>query len=476
MVKRTKIVATISDRRCEVDFLERLYKEGVNVVRLNTAHQSPAESVKLIENVRKVSDKIAILVDTKGPEIRTTSMAGDAGFEVATGDTVIVKGDPTGLSSRSCLCLSYANIAKDIKAGTLLLIDDGDIALEVKQVKNDELVCEVKNHGTIKGHKSVNIPSVSINLPSLSEKDIDFVHFAVDMKIDFIAHSFVRRKEDLMAIQAILDERKSPIKLIAKIENREGVDNIDEILDYAYGIMVARGDLGIEIPAEQIPVVQRQLIRKCILSKKPVIIATQMLHTMIENPRPTRAEVSDVANAIYQRTDAVMLSGETAYGEYPEEAVKVMTSIANEIESHQEPDVEINFIRVNNEITAILAKSAVRATIQLPIKAVIVDTLSGRTGRYISGFRGLVPVYAMCYKEYVMRQLALSYGVEAMYLEPRFTHKHEFVHEAMQMLLDQHKLELNDMVVVIGGSFGPSNGATFMEISKVSNMLHLGKV
>jgi len=476
MVKRTKIVATISDRRCEVDFLTRLYQEGVNVVRLNTAHQSPAESVKLIENVRKVSDKIAILVDTKGPEIRTTAMDDSAGFAVITGDKVVVKGGADEVSSRSCLYLSYAGIAKDVKVGTSLLIDDGDIALDIIQIKGDELLCEVKNDGTIKGHKSVNIPSVSIQLPSLSEKDIDFIHFAVDMKIDFIAHSFVRRKEDLMAIQTILDERKSPIKLIAKIENREGVDNIDEILDYAYGIMVARGDLGIEIPAEQIPVVQRQLIRKCVLSKKPVIIATQMLHSMIENPRPTRAEVSDVANAIYQRTDAIMLSGETAYGEYPEEAVKVMTRIADEIEAHLEPDAEINFIRVNNEITAILAKSAVRATMQLPIKAVVVDTLSGRTGRYISAFRGLVPVYAMCYKEYVMRQLALSFGVEAMYLEPRFTNKHEFVHEAMRMLLEQKRLSLNDTVLVIGGSFGPSNGATFMEISKVSNMLHLGKV
>ena len=181
MVKRTKIVATISDRRCEVDFLTRLYQEGVNVVRLNTAHQSPAESVKLIENVRKVSDKIAILVDTKGPEIRTTAMDDSAGFAVITGDKVVVKGGSDEVSSRSCLYLSYAGIAKDVKVGTSLLIDDGDIALDIIQIKGDELLCEVKNDGTIKGHKSVNIPSVSIQLPSLSEKDIDFIHFAVDM-------------------------------------------------------------------------------------------------------------------------------------------------------------------------------------------------------------------------------------------------------------------------------------------------------
>ena len=475
MVKRTKIVATISDRRCDVDFLQRLYNEGMNVVRLNTAHQSPSDSIKLIENVRKVSNKIAILVDTKGPEIRTTPMASGSGFDVVAGDNVVVKGNPEGISSRECLYLSYSNIAADVHVGASLLIDDGDIGMEVISKTEDSLVCEVKNHGTIKGRKSVNIPGAAISLPSLSDKDIDFIHFAIDQKIDFIAHSFVRRKEDLMGIQQILDERKSPIRLIAKIENQEGVDNIEEILDHAYGIMVARGDLGIEIPAEKIPVIQRRLTRKCTESKKPVIIATQMLHTMITNPRPTRAEVSDIANAIYQRTDAIMLSGETAYGEYPEEAVTVMTTVADEIESQLQPDAEITFKRINNLVTAVLAKSAVKATCLLPIKAVVVDTLSGRTARYMAAYRGLIPVYAMCYKEHVMRHLALSYGVQAFYMEPRFT-KDEFVREAMKTLLEQKKVEVDDLVLVVGGSFGHSNGATFMEISKVSSMLHFGEV
>lgn len=475
MVKRTKIVATISDRRCDVEFLQRLYDAGMNVVRLNTAHQSPSDSIKLIENVRKVSNKIAILVDTKGPEIRTTPMASGTGFDVVAGDKVYVAGNPAGLSSRDCLYLSYPGIVPDVPVGSTILIDDGDIAMEVMSKNSDSLVCEVKNHGTIKGRKSVNIPGVSIQLPSLSDKDIDFVHFAIEQKIDFIAHSFVRKKEDLMGIQKILDERKSPIRLIAKIENQEGVDNIEEILDHAYGIMVARGDLGIEIPAEKIPVIQRRLIRKCTESKKPVIIATQMLHTMITNPRPTRAEVSDIANAIYQRTDAIMLSGETAYGEYPEESVHVMATVAKEIESQLQPDAVINFNRIKNEVTAVLAKSAVKATSQLPIKAVVVDTLSGRTGRYLAAYRGLIPVYAMCYKEHVMRHLALSYGVQSFYMEPRLT-KDEFVREAMRTLLENNKVQPDDLVLVVGGSFGHSNGATFMEISKVSSMLHFGQL
>ncbi len=475
MVKRTKIVATISDRRCDVEFLQRLFDAGMNVVRLNTAHQSPSDSIKLIENVRKVSNKIAILVDTKGPEIRTTAMMSGDGFDVVAGDKLYVAGNPAGLSSRDCLYLSYPGIVPDVHVGASILIDDGDIAMEVMSKNSDSLVCEVKNHGTIKGRKSVNIPGVCIQLPSLSEKDIEFVHFAIAQKIDFIAHSFVRKKEDLLGIQSILDDSKSPIRLIAKIENQEGVDNIEEILDYAYGVMVARGDLGIEIPAEKIPVIQRRLIRKCIESKKPVIIATQMLHTMITNPRPTRAEVSDIANAMYQYTDAIMLSGETAYGEYPEESVQVMATVATEVESQLQPDIVTNFSRIKNQVTAVLAQSAVKATSQLPIKAVVVDTLSGRTGRYLAAYRGLIPVYAMCYKEHVMRHLALSYGVQPFFMEARLT-KDEFVREAMRTLLENDKVEPDDLVLVIGGSFGHSNGATFMEISKVSSMLHFGQV
>lgn len=468
MLKRTKIVATISDKRCDVGFLQRLYDAGMNVVRLNTAHQNLDQAKMVIENVRKVSDKIALLVDTKGPEIRTSSFGEE--IMVSKGDLLKLKGDLNGESKGDTLFVSYANIVAEVPVGSYVLIDDGDIELIVTDKTNDYLTCTVDNAGIIKLRKSINIPNVHINLPSLTERDIEFVLFAIENKLDFIAHSFVRKKEDVIEIKKILEEHKSTIKVIAKIENQQGVDNIDEILDHTYGIMVARGDLGIEIPAEKIPTIQRRIVKKCIESKKPVIIATQMLHTMIEHPRPTRAEISDIANAIYQRVDAIMLSGETAYGEYPVEAVNIMSRVAQEVEVTLEPDPKQKLVRINNEITATLARSAVRACANLPIKAIIVDTISGRTGRYLAAFRGKIPVYAMCYKSQVMRHLALSYGVSAEYMEPRTT-RDNFLTDAISMMEERGKLNPDDLVLVIGGSFGPWDGASFMEISQVKNLV-----
>ncbi len=460
-------MATISDQRCEVSFIKSLYDAGMNVARLNTAHMNPSGAKILIDNIRKVSDHIAILVDTKGPEIRTSSKGAEV--KVQQGMTVKISGDPNGESGGDNIFVSYPNIHKEVPAGNAVLIDDGEIELRVRSVSHDALVCEVENGGVIKLRKSVNLPGVHINLPSLTQKDKDFVQFAVENRVDFIAHSFVRNKHDVLEIKEILQQQKSPIKVIAKIENQQGVDNIDEILDHAYGIMVARGDLGIEIPSEKLPIIQNRIVRKCIESKKPVIIATQMLHTMIEHPRPTRAEISDIANAIYQRADAIMLSGETAYGAYPVEAVNVMTRVANEVEDVLETDSSINLARINNEVTAALAKSAVRACSMLPVRAIIVDTLTGRTGRYLSAFRGQIPIYAICYNEHVMRQLALSYGIEAFYMEPRQSRDH-FLSDAISYMLEQRKIASEDMVLIIGGSFGPSNGATFMEIGKVKNL------
>lgn len=468
MLKRTKIVATISDKRCDVEFLQKLYDAGMNVVRLNTAHQNLDQARLVIDNVRKVSDKIALLVDTKGPEIRTSSFGEE--IHVTKGDRLMLKGNPNGQSKGDTLFVSYSNIVAEVPIGSCVLIDDGDIELVVEDKTNDCLICKVDNAGVVKLRKSINIPNVHINLPSLTEKDIEFVKFAIENKLDFIAHSFVRKKEDVIEIKKILEEHKSPIKIIAKIENQQGVDNIDEILDHTYGIMVARGDLGIEIQAEKIPIIQRRIVKKCIESKKPVIIATQMLHTMIEHPRPTRAEISDIANAIYQRVDAIMLSGETAYGEYPIEAVNIMSRVAQEVEVNLEPDPKQKLVRINNEITATLARSAVRACANLPIKAIIVDTLSGRTGRYLAAFRGKIPVYAMCYKPQIMRHLALSYGVSAEYMEPRTTRDH-FLTDAISLMEERGNLNPDDMVLIIGGSFGPRDGASFMEISQVKNLV-----
>ncbi len=315
----------------------------------------------------------------------------------------------------------------------------------------------------------MNVPSVAINLPPLNEKDKDYIKFAVENDVDFIAHSFVRRKEDVIAIQSILKEHQSKIKIIAKIENQEGVDNIEEILNHVYGIMVARGDLGIEIAGERIPGIQRMLINACIKRKKPVIIATQMLHTMIEHPRPTRAEISDVANAIYTGTDALMLSGETAYGQYPVESVKMMTRVALEVENSREsPAVSISSI--DNEIAAFLANAAFYASKDLKTSAVVIDTLTGRTGRYMAAFRNRNPVFAACYSVRVMRELSLSYGIYPFYMDPK-ENTDVFKRSVVSHLLEHGELDASDRIVVVGGSFGPRKGASFLEISKVSDLL-----
>ena len=475
MKKRTKIIATISDQRCDVEFIRSLYEAGMNAARINSAHVTTESAAKVVENVRKVSDRIAIIIDTKGPEIRVTGMAPgfETGIKVSRGDMIRIKGSETNEpSNNEVVYVNDSSIYKDVPVGAAILIDDGELEMEVTEKKDNELICRVKNNGVIKPRKSVNIPNVPINLPSVTERDFEFINWAIDMDIDFIAHSFVRKKEDVLAVKKIIEERNSTIKIISKIENQEGVNNIDEILDETYGIMVARGDLGVEIPAERIPGTQRFLVNKCIESKIPVIIATQMLHTMISNPRPTRAEISDVANAIYQRVDAVMLSGETANGDYPVEAVETMARVAAEVEKdHSNPNIEMNLVRINNEITAQLCRSAVRATLNLPVKAIVIDTLSGRTGRYLAAFRSQKPVFAVCYRKSVMRHLAISYGIHAIYSEPSINHE-GFLLSILYYLEEKKWLSKEDLIVVLGGSFGAAKGASFMEIGNVLNLEH----
>ena len=474
MKKRTKIIATISDQRCDVEFIRSLYEAGMNAARINSAHVTTESAAKVVENVRKVSDRIAIIIDTKGPEIRVTGMAPgfETGIKVSRGDMIRIKGSETNEpSNNEVVYVNDSSIYKDVPVGAAILIDDGELEMEVTEKKDDELICRIKNNGVIKPRKSVNIPNVPINLPSVTERDFEFINWAIDMDIDFIAHSFVRKKEDVLAVKKIIEERNSTIKIISKIENQEGVNNIDEILDETYGIMVARGDLGVEIPAERIPGTQRFLVNKCIESKIPVIIATQMLHTMISNPRPTRAEISDVANAIYQRVDAVMLSGETANGD-PVEAVETMARVAAEVEKdHSNPNIEMNLVRINNEITAQLCRSAVRATLNLPVKAIVIDTLSGRTGRYLAAFRSQKPVFAVCYRKSVMRHLAISYGIHAIYSEPSINHE-GFLLSILYYLEEKKWLSKEDLIVVLGGSFGAAKGASFMEIGNVLNLEH----
>ena len=464
-MKRTKIVATISDKRCEIGFLRELYEAGMNVVRLNTAHQTLDEAMKVVRNVRAVSDQIALLIDTKGPEVRTGDIV--VPVRVEKGEIIFMTGDRT-LVAEKLIHVSYEHFVRDVQIGDKILVDDGDVELIVRDKKENCLELEASNPGEIKDKKSINVPGVNMHLESLSDKDRKFIQFAMDNKLDFIAHSFVRNKQDVMEIQQILDEQHSNIKIIAKIENQEGVNHIDEILDHVYGVMVARGDLAIEIDAEKIPLIQRYIVNKCIESKKPVIIATQMLHTMIDHPRPTRAEVSDIANAVFSGTDAIMLSGETAYGDYPLEAVKVMSRVAEANESILPPDANRNLVRINNEITAALARVAVRMTTMLPIKAIVVDTNSGRTARYLSAFRGGLPVYARCYDEHVMRELALSFGVRP-YFSVKPHSRDEFMRDIPQVLL-QNGYQPEDQILVIGGSFGHVRGASFLEVCKISDI------
>ncbi|MFW5657549.1 MAG: pyruvate kinase [Bacteroidota bacterium] len=466
MKRKTKIVATISDLRCDVDFIRQLFEAGMDVARLNTAHQTEEDTLKIVNNVREVSDKIALLLDTKGPEIRTLHV--DGPFAVDTGEEVLVyRGAPP--SGAKGLSTTYIDFIDDVPDNAQILIDDGDIMLEVQKKTRDFLRCTAQNAGTIKNKKSINVPNASFALPSLSEKDKKYVEFAIKHDIDFIAHSFVRNKYDVLAIQEILDKNNSDVKIIAKIENQEGVSNIQEIMDHAYGIMVARGDLAIEIPYEKIPGIQKKLITAAISRRKPVIIATQMLHSMINNPRPTRAEVSDIANAIYSKTDAIMLSGESAFGKYPVEAVITMSKVAKETEKTRSDFHDAPVCILSSEISAYLAKSAVHASLKLNAKAIIADTTTGRTIRNLSGYRGKRPVYAQCYSKRTVRELALSFGVFPYYIQP--SEEHEFISKALERLRKKGKLKSEDRIVILGGNFGRNHGASFIDISTVDNLI-----
>ena len=464
--KKTKIICTVSDIRCDVDFIRQLYLNGMNVVRINSAHASVEGAQRIVDNVRTVSEKIGILIDTKGPEVRLTQMESSVGFIVKKGDRICIYDGSDRYCTAKALYTNCPTFVHDVPVGALILIDDGSIELEVEAKDETKLECTVRNSGVIKGKKSVNVPGVHISLPALTEKDRQFVHWAIKADIDFIAHSFVRNKEDLLEIREILDAEDSHIKIISKIENSQGIDNIDDILTHCYGVMIARGDLGVEIPAEKIPLIQKNLILQCRSRKKPVIVATQMLHSMIENPRPTRAEVSDVANAIFQSTDAIMLSGETASGNYPIEAVRTMSRIAMEAEESLPVPPDIDLINVTKPIAGVLARSIVAATLKLPVKAIIFDTWTGRTGRYLAEFRPKVPIYAMCYNKHTMRELALTYDIYGYPFEITGT-KEGFVSNSIKILLEDGKISKGDLVAFIGGSFNDELGATFMEFRYV---------
>lgn len=462
--KKTKIVATISDKRCDTEFIRDLYNEGMNVVRINSAHLEIEGALKIINNTRAVSDNIAVLIDTKGPEIRTTAC--EAPVKIKKGSRINITGDPGKITSEKNIYVNYVDFASVIPLGSVIMIDDGDIELKAVTKNGNTLECIAENDSVLGSRKGVNIPGVKIPLPSVTEKDKAFIEMAVQNDVDFIAHSFVRSGQDILDVQAVIDQYGGNIKIIAKIENHEGVDNLGDILEHVYGIMVARGDLAIEIPYEKVPVIQKMIISRCIYLRKPVIVATQMLHSMINNPRPTRAEISDIANAVYSQTDAIMLSGETATGKYPVEAVKTMTKVALEVEKNKEKYLELPYLNVTGEISAYLAKVAVETSVRIGAKGIIADTLEGRTIREMAGYRGFNLILAQCYSVSTMRKLALSYGVYASYQE-RKKSVDEFIDTALKNLTGAHDLKGNDIVVILAGNFTGGTGFSFIEVGSV---------
>ncbi|MEM5567585.1 pyruvate kinase [Aerococcus urinaeequi] len=425
MEKNTKIVCTIGPASESVDTLVQLIEAGMNVARLNFSHGDHDEHLARINNIREASEKtgrrVAILLDTKGPEIRTNNMKDHKPVTLVKGSEVRVsmtevEGDEKKFS------ITYTELINDVEKGSHILIDDGLVDLLVTDIDtaNNEIVTEVQNTGIIKDKKGVNVPGVSVQLPGITEKDANDIRFGLENDIDYIAASFVRKPSDVLEIREILEETgNESVQIIPKIENQEGVDNLDDILSVSDGLMVARGDLGVEIPAEQVPVVQKDMIRKCNLVGKPVITATQMLDSMQSNPRPTRAEASDVANAIFDGTDAIMLSGETAAGDYPVEAVQTMNRIALVSEGRKEAKTDIGSLKPSTEgdMAEAISQSVAYTARSLRVSTIVAATESGHTAKMISKYRPSAKIIALTFSESQARKLALAWGVAPFVVE-----------------------------------------------------------
>ncbi len=455
MLKKTKIVATIGPASESEEMLKKLIKQGVNVCRLNFSHGDHAEHQKRIDTIKKVREElgipVAIMLDTKGPEIRL----GD----FKEGIVEIKQGQEFTLTTRDILGdetiigVSYKDMPNDVSVGGIILIDDGLIEFRVKEITGTEILMEALNEGTLKNHKGVNVPNVNINLPAITEKDISDIIFGIKNDVDFIAASFVRKAADVNDIRRVLENNGGlNIDIISKIENQQGLDNIEEIIHVSDGIMVARGDLGVEVATEEIPLIQKDLIRKCNIAGKPVITATQMLDSMIRNPRPTRAEVTDVANAIIDGSSAVMLSGETAAGKYPLEAVRTMYNIAINIENSLDYKEMLKNKSIGNEIstTNAISKATVNTAADLGAKAIITATSSGYTSKAISKFRPKAPIIAATTKGNVMRKMALEWGVYPV-LAPESNSTDEVIDLSIQATMEAGYVEEGDLVVITAG-------------------------
>lgn len=480
-LKKTKIVCTIGPASESVEMLTKLMEAGMNVARLNFSHGDFEEHGARIKNIREASKKlgknVGILLDTKGPEIRTHDMENGA-LELQAGNEIIVSTKQV-LGTPEKFSVSYEGLADDVSAGSIILLDDGLIGLEVLESNPEkhEIKTKILNSGTLKNKKGVNVPGVSVNLPGITEKDAKDIVFGIEQGVDFIAASFVRRSTDVLEIRELLEEHNaSDIQIIPKIENQEGVDNLDAILEVSDGLMVARGDLGVEIPAEEVPLVQKEMIKKCNALGKPVITATQMLDSMQRNPRPTRAEASDVANAIFDGTDAIMLSGETAAGQYPVEAVQTMFNIATRTEESLNYKEILSKRRdqVGMTITDAIGQSVAHTAINLSAAAIVTPTESGHTARMIAKYRPQAPIVAVTVNESVSRKLGLVFGVfPASGQNANSTD--EMLEDAVQKSLDSGIVKRGDLIVITAGSVGESGTTNLMKVHTVGSVIAKGQ-
>ena len=456
-MRKTKIVCTIGPASESIEKLVQLIEAGMNVARLNFSHGNHEEHAARIRNIREATEKtgkqVAILLDTKGPEIRTNNMENDS-IELTAGNEVTISMEEV-LGTPEKFSITYEGLLYDVQAGSRILLDDGLIGLEVLKIDETkkEIHTKILNSGTLKNKKGVNVPGVSVNLPGITEKDEKDILFGIEQGIDFVAASFVRRASDVLEVRELLQQNGADyIQIIPKIENQEGVDRLDEILEVADGLMVARGDLGVEIPAEEVPLVQKDMIKKCNNAGKPVITATQMLDSMQRNPRPTRAEASDVANAIFDGTDAIMLSGETAAGTYPVEAVQTMHNIASRAETALNyRDILSRNSKVDrHNVTDAIGESVAHTALNLNAGAIITPTESGHTARMISKYRPKAPIIAVTSKEDVSRRLALVWGVYPQ-MGPKAETTDDMLQTAIDQSLESGIVSHGDLVVITAG-------------------------
>ena len=459
MEKRTKIICTLGPAVDSDEVLEELIRCGMNVARLNFSHGSHAEHAERIARVKRVREKLgtptAIMLDTKGPEIRTGALAGGRAVQLRAGQRLVL-GCDVEEGSAERVGQTFPDLARSVAPGARILLDDGLISLAVEAIDGDDVICTVDNDGELGQRKSVNIPGVSIPLPAVTDKDRADLLFGIEHEVDYVAASFVRDGDGIREIRAFLKSNGGEgIRIISKVENADAVRNIRDIVAVSDGVMVARGDLGVELPEYKVPSIQKRIIRLCNRESKPVITATQMLDSMIRNPRPTRAEVADVANAIYDGTDCIMLSGETAVGKHPVEAVRTMVEIAQETEPRVFDEHPPERTRTRVKVSLAVGIAAVDTAEKLDAACIVAPTMSGRTARLISNLRPRMPIYAVTPFARVMRQMQLSWGVVPLHDDVRGDMR-RVIEQAERAVVAAGLVEPGDLAVFTAGD--PSTG------------------